>query len=279
MTEVISQPIQGSKKHRVKLIHLIYTIVALVALSIVAVIVVWLLSAKSTAVTMPVGNGWYQETSYQPFTVGSKLYMTFIGIESCEYCAAERYAIFYALSNFGNWTYYDKRLNISILPVNNYTTNPQPDALFYKAAEGDWTLNFLAQALVYKSNYIDFSSIEALDNTGAQLQSLNSIQSGYMAKYDPSGAVPFSVIGGNFYEVGAGNSLVQNSIPIIFMQNGTGYSPSEIIGAFNVSGSTINEGITKEADYISALICADINNSAPVCSSPIINAIASKLNV
>ena len=268
----------GRKRHTIKLMHIIYVAIALVVVLVAAAIVTSFLSPASSAKVL-VGNGWYQVTNVGSFTIGSKLYVTFIGIESCEYCAAERYALFYALSNFGNWTYYGKPLTINTLPVDNYTTNPQSDALFYKAAEGDWTINFLASALSYTSNHVDFAPVEAADNAGAQLQSPNSIQNGYMTKYDPSGAVPFSVIGGNFYEIGAGNSLVQNSVPIIFMQNGTGYLPSKIIGAFNISGSTINKGITEEADYISALICADINGSAPICSSPAISAIASKLNV
>ena len=215
----------------------------------------------------------------QPFTAGGQLYVSFIGIEGCQFCAAERYALFDALSNFGNWTYYGRVLSISTLPVENLTTGPEPaaDALFYKAEEGDWTLNLLATRLSYTSNYVDFASAETLNNANEALQSLSAIQSSYINKYDAGGSVPFTVIGGNFYEVGVADSLAPAGVPIIFESNGTGYMPEAIISQFNLTGSAINSGITEEADYISALICFDINNAAPVCSSSQISSLESNI--
>jgi hypothetical protein len=227
--------------------------------------------------TASVGNGWQQVAGVQPLTVSNKLYITFIGIEYCQFCAVERFALFDALGNFGNWSYYGSQLSISTLPTNNLTTNPSSSALFYKAGEGDWTINFLASSLQYTSNYIDFSPVEVSDNSGNQLQTPTPVQSGYINKYDPGGSVPFTVVGGNFYEIGAGSSLDLNGSPIIFAPNGTGYKPSYIIGEFNIASSAMHSAIQTEANYISALICFDINNAAPVCSNPAITAISSKL--
>ncbi len=274
---------EASKGYKLKLMHLIYATVIMVVVIIVVVLIVTLYS--SPVQSSSVGNGWHQVVGLQPFTVGNQLYVTFVGIEYCQFCAAERYALFDALSNFGNWTYYGKIISLSTLPVENLTTGSEPasDAIFYKAGEGDWTLNFLATHLSYTSNYIDFSSAETLNNQQSTLQTLTAIQSSYLNKYDSGGSVPFTVIGGNFYEVGVGTSLAPDGTPIICFQNvtgcttSTGYKPDYIISQFNLTGSQINTGITEEADYISALICHDINNAAPVCSSSAVSSLENNI--
>jgi hypothetical protein len=261
--------------YRIKVMHLIYAIISITAIIIVAIVYVAFFSAPVN--TASLGNGWKGVMGAQPFLVGNNLYVTFIGIEGCQFCAAERYALFDALGNFGNWTYYGNLVNLSTLPTSNLTVNPQPYSLFYKASEGDWTINFLSPHLKYSSDYVDFTAAETLDNSGSPLQSLDAIQSGYISKYDSGGAVPFTVIGGNFYEIGAGDSLISNGAPIIFRYNGTGFLPSYIIANFNITGSAMDNAIKTEADYISAIICFDIANAAPVCSNPEIAAISSKL--
>lgn len=275
MAEGTQQEPQAQRGYRLKLMHLIYMIIAMAAAIVVAFVAIAYLSPASHSAS--VGNGWNQVTATQPLMVNNKLYVAFMGIESCEYCAVERYAIFDALSNFGNWTYYGKQININTLPVQNLSTNPQSDAIFFKSSEGDWTLNFLASQLKYSSDYISFSSAEFSDNSGNQLQSPTPVQSGYLNKYDPGGSVPFTVIGGNFYEIGCTYSLCSGGRPVIFSQNGTGYNPDYIIASFNLTNSALHYAIQTEANYITALICFDINNAAPVCSSSAITAISSKL--
>ena len=281
MAESPEKQISGG--YKLKLMRLIYAVVAMVAVIVITVLIAAF--SASPVQNTSVGNGWHQVVGLQPFTVGNQLYVTFIGIESCQFCAAERYAIFDALSNFGNWTYYGKMVSLNTLPVENLTTGAESasDAIFYKAGEGDWTLNFLATHLSYTSDYIDFSSAETLNNGGSALQSPSAIQSSYLNKYDPAGSVPFTIIGGNFYEVGAADSLVSTGTPIICFQNvtkctpSTGYMPDYIISQFNLTGSAINLGMTEEADYISALICFDINNAAPVCSSSAVSSLESNI--
>ncbi|MCL5101637.1 MAG: DUF929 domain-containing protein [Candidatus Parvarchaeota archaeon] len=258
-----------------KLIHLVYAVVAMVVVIVAAFLATaYLFNAP---VTSAIGNGWKQVAGVSAYTVGGRLYVSFIGIEGCQFCAAERYALFAALSNFGNWTYYGSAVTLSALPTGNLTTNPEPYSLFYKASEGDWTLNFLSPHLSYTSNYIDFVSTETLDNNGNPLQNPTAIQNGYLSKYDSGGSVPFTVVGGNFYEIGAGESLVPNGIPVLFNPNGVGYMPSYIISNFNTSGSQMNSSITTESNYISAIICFDISNAAPACSTSAIKLISSKL--
>lgn len=264
-----------TKVFRFKLIHLTYMVIAMVLIITVAFLITAYFS--SPQLTSSVGNGWRQVANVQTYTVGGKLYLSFIGIEGCQFCAAERFALFDALSNFGNWTYYGKPVTLGTLSTSNSTINPQPYSIFYKASEGDWTLNFLSSNLRYVSNYVDFVNTDTLDNSGNPLQSLDAIQNGYLSKYDSGGSVPFTVIGGNFYEIGAGDSLVPNGVPIIFRDNGTGYPPSYIIGSFNITGSALNIAITTESNYISAIICFDIGNVASICNNQSIKAISSKL--
>ncbi len=261
--------VTDTSTYKIKVRRLLYVVMAAVAVIIVAVVAVVLLSGPSGVVN--VGNNWNYISGNQPFSIGGRLYYSFVGIEGCQYCAIERYAIFEALSKFGNWTYFGRKLTLNTVPVNNMSTNPESRTLFYLAAEGDWTFNFLNQNLSYSSQYIDFNQVEVDNNLGASLQQPNQIQLGYIDTYDPSGAVPFSVIGGNFYEIGSGSVLDPGGKPIIFAPNGTGigygYSPVYIIGQFNQTGSTINTAINTEADYISAMICYDLSNTPPVCSS------------
>ena len=260
----MTDAVDNGGKYTLKLAHIIYVIVAMVDVIAVVFIIMYLIPSGSNVVA--VGNGWEQVTANKPFTVGNSLYVTFIGIEGCKYCAAERYALFDALSNFGNWTYSGKIVTLGELNYSNYSANPGPNTLFYQANEGGWTINLLDKNLAYSSNYISFSSAETLDNANNPLQTLNAIQTSYIQKYDPSDSVPFTVIGGNFFEIGAGGSMAPNGVPITLSSGGT-LTAANMIDEFNIEGSFINSAINTEADYISAFICHDISNSAPVCST------------
>ncbi len=267
---------------KVKVRHLLYLTILMIAL--LAGVISYITLFVNHSGTIPAGNNWNYIRGASPSITNNEVPVTFIGIESCQFCAAERFALFDALSRFGNWTYYSNPVNLGDLPTGNYTTNPSPNALFYRAAEGDWTLNFLNPHLVYSSNYVNFTSVEVYNNGGQPLQTPTQAQNSFMSRYDPSGAVPFTYINNNFFEVGAGSSLVSSSGVILF--NFTGYAgsgtppaypPSYIISQFNINGSVINKGITTEANYITAWICSGLKNKPNVCSSPEISQIVSKL--
>jgi hypothetical protein len=253
-------------KLKLKTMILMFAVLIIVVVAAVLYIVFFI----NGSATHSVGNNWFSINGASPITTNGKLWVNFIGIEGCQYCAIERYALFDALSNFGNWTYYGKKVELNTLPVSNKSTTPQTNTLFYHAYEGDWTLNFLNPHLKYTSNYVNFTSEELYNDqypNPSPLQTLTPLENKYISKYDSGGAVPFSLIGGTFFEIGAGNSLAPGGTPIIFAPNGTGYMPEYIISEFNTTGSNINQGITKEAGYITAMICRDINNAAAICSS------------
>ena len=260
------------KTLKIKMWHLVVVVLIIAVSSVLAFLY---LTSSSSNKYVSIGNGWNYVKSNAPTMDNNLLQVDFVGIVGCQFCAIERYALFYALSNFGNWTYYGVPVTLNSLPALNitYSDEPQNDALFYKTSEGDWTINFMNPNLRYSSNKIDFITRETANNQGQPLQQMTPYESQYLNNYDPLGYVPFTIIGGNFFEIGAGISLIKGGAPIIFAQNGSGIYPKQILTAFNLSGSEINTGITTEADYISAAICHDINDSAPICSAPAIKSI------
>lgn len=267
---------EAGKTYKIKLWHLFVVVIAVV----VAVVLLFVyFTGSSSKSYVPVGNGWNYIKANSPVINNGLLQLDFVGIEGCEFCAVERYALLDALSNFGNWTYYGQRVTLSSLPALNltYSSEPQPNALFYKASERDWTINFLNPNLKYSSDKIQFITRETANNQGQPFQQLTPYESDYLNQFDTLGYVPFVVVGGNFFETGAGVSLVGGNGPIIFAQNGSGLHPEQILTAFNLTGSVINSGITKESDYMTAEICYDINDSAAVCSDPVINSIENSI--
>ncbi len=253
---------------KIRLTALIYVFIVL--LLVIVAVVLYLIFFINGSATASVGNNWFSIKQASPLITNGKLWVNFAGIEGCEYCAIERFALFYALSNFGNWTYYGKTTSLNTLPGDNSSNLPAENALFFKAYEGDWTINFLNPHLVYASKYVNFTSEELFNDQSPKpgpLQTFTPLENSYALKYDANGAVPFTIIGGNFFEIGAGTSLAPSGTPLIIALNGTGYLPVYIINQFNTTGSAINKGITEEANYITAMICKDINNAAPVCSS------------
>ncbi len=267
---------EQGKTYKIKMWQLLVVMLVIVISSVIGFLY---FNSPSTGKYASIGNGWNYIKGNAPVLNGGALQVDFVGIESCEFCAIERYALFYALSNFGNWTYYGVPVTLSSLPALNatYSSAPQNDALFYKASEGDWTMNFLNPNLKYSSNKVDFITRETANNQGQPLQQMTTYESQYLNNYDPLGYVPFSIVGGNFFETGAGISLTRGGVPIIFAQNGSGMSPEQILSAFNLSGSEINVGITTEANYITAEICYNINDSAPICSASAIKSIENNI--
>ncbi len=268
---------------KVKIKEMLYVISALVLVIVGPVLYLTFFVTHSNVAN--VGNNWNYISGASPLLTNAKVPVTFISIESCQFCAAERYALFYALSNLGNWTYYGRKVSLSTLPSGNYSSNPTTDNIFYKASEGDWTINFLNSHLSYSSVYVNFTSVEVDNNAGQPLQSTTPAQNTFLSKYDPKGDVPFTYIGNNFFETGAGSSLLSSEGVILFNFSGysgvgipNGFMPAYILAQLNISGSVINRGITTEAEYITAWICKDLGNIAPTCNNASISQLENKLS-
>lgn len=128
-----------------------------------------------------------------PLTLDGKRGVLFVSEESCPFCAAERWAVVVALSQFGNW----QGLGATTSAANDV----YPD-----------TATFSFRSASFSSDKIGFSSAELFDNRGRRLQKLSPLQKQLVSKYDvppyvdsaaQSGSVPFLDIDNRFVLAGA----------------------------------------------------------------------------
>ena len=270
----------GTNPHfKIRLVNIVYIAIAIV---VVIGVVVYVLSTASGG-TVSVGNGWTYIKGESVLSSDGKVDFYSMGLQYCEYCAVENYAIFEALSNFGDWTYYGKPINLSSIDPLNASSQPHDNAILYQAEEGDWTLYLLNPHLSYYSQYVNFTLTELSYNNGSNFMSPTMGEAPYVSKYNPDIASPFSVVGGNFFEIGAVDSLVSSGVPILFNESDVtgyrygapifgGYPPAYIFSQLKQPSSVIANGINTEAAYISAVLCYDLALSGkptmpPVCSS------------
>ncbi|HZC88956.1 MAG TPA: DUF929 family protein [Nitrososphaera sp.] len=186
----------------------------------------------------------------QPLKIpGGKSLVYFMGAGFCPYCAAERWAIVDALSNFGKWE--------GIIE----TTSASHDEKYLNIP----TLNF-ARAK-YMSNYVEFIGRETADRNSEPLQELDEKDYEILDTFNPDQIIPFLLINGEF------------------MQVGSGYSPQILEGMDNEKVkvelenpmSGVGKAIRTEIDYITALVCKSIGGKADVCNLDNIRGITAKI--
>ena len=126
-------------------------------------------------------------------TIGGKPAIVFVSEESCPFCAAERWPLAVALSQFGHWSHLG-------------TTRSSPADVYPSTA----TLSFRAAA--YHSTRLTLRTTELADSTGHRLQALSPLDNRLIGTYDvppyvntadQSGAVPFLDIGNRNILAGA----------------------------------------------------------------------------
>jgi thiol-disulfide isomerase/thioredoxin len=167
---------------------------------------------------------------------GGKPEVLYIGAEYCPYCAAERWAMVMALSKFGTFS--------QLRGTTSSSTDIDPSTP---------TLSFYGSA--YKSQYLQFVSVELETNTGATLQNPTAQQAQLLGKWDQPPYVQ--------------SSQYDDSIPFIYLagryvQIGTQYDASPISGwTFAKAASYLSSGTNKTsraaeaaAGYLVADICA-----------------------
>jgi hypothetical protein len=184
--------------------------------------------------------GNFMHISNQPLKwPGGKSLVFFMGAGFCPFCAAERWAIVKALSNFGSWEGLHK------------TTSADHDEKYLNIP----TVSF--EAAQYTSYYIDFVGWETADRNFEPLQDPNTDYYQIIDNFNPDQIIPFLLIDGQFVQVGAG------------------YSPKLLEGMNHVKvksevenpTSSLGKAIRIEVDNITALICKSISNKANVCDS------------
>jgi uncharacterized protein DUF929 len=175
---------------------------------------------------------------------GGKPEVMMIGTLSCEYCAAERWALVKALGRFGTWSNLNAGTNGAGIPTFNLVDTK------------------------YSSWYISLVHKDLQDLNGDALQTLTAREHALYKKYDPQGVTPLLIVG-KYALVGQGVDPAPmidrdfRSVQISLIKNETtGYT-----GPINA-----------EANLITAMLCrADAGNPSVFCGRPEIKRIASKL--
>lgn len=181
----------------------------------------------------------------------------YYGGEFCPYCAAERWGVVVALSQFGTFHTLDETTSSS--------TDVYPDTAtftFYKSS--------------YSSSYVDFVPVEGTDRQQAALQPLTPNEQNLVSTYDTSGSIPFMDIGNKYlvtqpgYSPGVLRTDPQNT-------NSSPLSQQQIAGQLS-SVNTISKGILGTANFMTAAICTLTNNRpSNVCSASYIQSIERSL--
>jgi thiol-disulfide isomerase/thioredoxin len=181
----------------------------------------------------------------QPYTVGAKPIVVYIGADYCPYCAFQRWPIIIALLRFGNFTNLHYMLSSS---TDVFASTPT--FTFYQSS--------------YSSKYIVFQSYEEQDRSQNPLQSAPSNYSTVFQQF--GGSYPFLDIGNKYVVSGAfdyptlldgknwtqiaqllgGNNPVSNevidsaNVVTAAICKLTGGSPGSVCGTSSVSGLTVS---------------------------------------
>jgi hypothetical protein len=125
--------------------------------------------------------------------IDGKPAVVFVSEESCPFCAAERWALTVALSQFGTWS------QLGITKSSATDIYPNTATLSFRAAR-------------YRSADLTVNTTELTDNVGRPLQPQTALDARLITSYDvppyvnsvdQSGAVPFLDIGNQYILAGA----------------------------------------------------------------------------
>ena len=196
--------------------------------------------------------------SSTPLTSGGKPEVLYIGSEYCPFCAAQRWAMVNALSRFGTFT--------GLTTTHSSSTDSYPN-----------TPSFTFYKSTYKSNYINFTSVEENTNyrignttntsVGYQpLQTPTAAQQALATTYDPgngSGSpIPFIDLGNKYVQVGNLSPLS----PALL----AGKTWSQVAAAMADPTSAIGKAEIGNANYMTAGICKLTNNQPTTACTPAI---------
>jgi Domain of unknown function (DUF929) len=189
-----------------------------------------------------------------PLTSGGKPEVLYMGAEYCPFCAAQRWAMVNALSRFGTFT--------GLTTTHSSSTDADPNTptwTFYKST--------------YKSNYINFTSVEETTNARqgnssstsvpyVTLQTPTAAQNALGQSYDPGGSIPFIDIANKYVQVGNLSPLDPAML--------AGKTWSQVAAAMNDPSSSIGQAEIGNANYMTAGICKLTNNQPVTACTPTI---------
>ena len=199
-------------------------------------------------------------TGAPPLTANGKPKVLYIGAEFCPYCAAERWPVTVALSQFGTFS-------------NLGTTHSAGGDVFPNTA----TLSF--HGATYTSQYLGFTGVETTTNeqVNGQYKPLDTPSPEDQATFDKynqppyvqsRGSIPFVDLGGKY--VGSGATYSPQLL--------AGKTQDQIADALKDPSSPIAKAVDGSANVYTAAICKLTNNQpASVCSTDAVTGAAAKL--
>ncbi len=177
-----------------------------------------------------------------PLMANGKPEVLYIGAEYCPYCAAQRWAMYIALSRFGTFS------NLRYMTSSSTDYPPSiPTFTFHNTT--------------YSSPYIAFVPIETTTNTRVNgtyptLQMPNASENVTFAAYNSGGSIPFVDFGNKTVEIGA------MYLPTTLQ----GMNWTQVADQLNNPSSAVAQGIVGSANLFTAQICnMDNNQPQNVC--------------
>jgi len=175
--------------------------------------------------------------------------LLYVGAEWCPYCAAERWAMIVALSQFGSFG--------GLHFTTSSSTDVFPD-----------TNTFSLHGITYSSSYVDFVAVETQDRNRNPLDSITAQGQAVAQTYDPDNSIPFLDFGNRYTMIGQG-------VPPDPLK---GLTWQQIGADLSNPKSPVTKAIVGNANYLSAVICKlPGTNTAPICSDSTIKQIATLL--
>jgi len=202
-------------------------------------------SQSSAQITQSKTLGYFKKVSDETVTLDNKPYFLYVGAQFCPFCAAERWSIVKALSNFGIWsglgpdTSADEEAGFSRIPTYNFVNAK------------------------YESQYISYAHKETADRNGKPIpgQELTDFEKKWFNQYDPRGGVPFLFVSGKYVQLSSGYSPG--------LLSGKTYDQVKADVDSNNANVTYVAAINKEADILTAYLCKATNNQpSNVCNDP-----------
>ena len=186
-----------------------------------------------------------------PLTSNGKPEVLFIGAEFCPYCAAERWAIAMAMSNFGQFNGLKETVS------SPWDANPETA-----------TLSFYGSS--FTSSSIDFEAVEHQTNdthgggTSTVLEPLTTQQKNLWINYSNHFGIqtgyPFLDIGNKVFVTGPSYNGDGSLLG--------GLDHQEIAAKFTHASDPVTQAIVGTANYITAAVCSLTGQQpTPVCSS------------
>lgn len=194
-------------------------------------------------------------------TENGKPEVLYIGAEYCPYCAAQRWAMYNALSRFGTFT--------GVTTTHSSLSDVYPDTR---------TLTFYGSK--YSSPYVAFTPVETTTNERqgnsssssvpyVTLQNPTAAQNAIWAKYDTEGSIPFIDWGNKYIQQGNLSPLQPTLL--------TGLTWQQIATDMNNPNSKVGKAEIANANIMTAGICSLTGNKPATACTPTIQKLESSL--